>query len=269
MLVSIDVGAYLARIGWSGPLSPDLDTLRAIVARHAAAIPFENLDPFLGRPVDLDAAALERKLVHGGRGGYCFEQNLLLAHVLVSLGFEVGLLAARVLWNRPDDAITARSHMLLRVELDGTLLVDVGFGGPTPTGVLRLEPDVEQATPHEPFRLLRAGEDWRMQACLRDQWRTLYRFDLQRQYPIDYQASSYYLSTHPASHFVTGLVAARAEPGRRLALRGRELAIHELGCDTARRALSGAREIMDVLEREFGIALPDRDALERRLAQLP
>jgi N-hydroxyarylamine O-acetyltransferase len=158
--------------------------------------------------------------------------------------------------------------MLLRVELESTHLVDVGFGGPTPTGVLRLEPDIEQATPHEPFRLLRAGEDWRMQACLRGDWRTLYRFDLQRQYPIDYEASSYYLSTHPASRFVTGLVAARSQPGRRLALRGRELAIHE-GGDTARRTLSGAPEIMDVLEREFGIALPDRDALERRLAALP
>jgi N-hydroxyarylamine O-acetyltransferase len=108
-----------------------------------------------------------------------------------------------------------------------------------------------------------------MQACLRGEWRTLYRFDLQRQYPIDYEASSYYLSTHPASGFVTGLVAARSEPGRRIALRGRELAIHELGGDTARRALSGAREIMDVLEREFRIALPDPGALERRLAALP
>ena len=49
-------------------------------------IAFENLDPLLKRPVKLDAASLEAKLVKGGRGGYCFEQNLLFGHVLRALG---------------------------------------------------------------------------------------------------------------------------------------------------------------------------------------
>jgi N-hydroxyarylamine O-acetyltransferase len=267
---SIDLGAYLARIGWRGPTAPDLSTLRAIVASHAAAIPFENLDPFLGRPVLLDAAALEEKLVRGGRGGYCFEHNLLLSHALRAIGFEVSWLAARVLWGRPDDAITARGHMLVRVELDGrTHLVDVGFGGLTLTGVLRLEPDVEQPTPHEPFRLLSSGGDWRLQARVRGEWLTLYRFDLQRQHQIDYEVSSYYLSTNPTSHFVTGLIAARAEPGRRLALRGRDFAIHALDGETSRRTLSTPDQIIEVLEGDFHIRLPDRDALVARLASLP
>ncbi len=121
--------------------------------------------------------------------------------------------------------------MLVRVELGGrTHLVDVGFGGLTLTGVLRLEPDIEQPTPHEPFRLLSIDDgNWRMQARVRGEWTTLYRFDLQRQHQVDYEVTSYYLSTNPTSHFVTGLIAARAEQGRRLALRGRDFAIHELG----------------------------------------
>src|SRR5690606_6183767 len=117
------------------------DTLAAIHVAHPAAMPFENLDPFLGRAVALDLATLEAKLIHGRRGGYCYEQNLLLMQVLRALGFRVGGLAARVLWNRPKDALTPRTHMLLRIDLDGrTWLADVGFGGLTQTAPLLLEP---------------------------------------------------------------------------------------------------------------------------------
>ena len=50
----------------------------------------------LRRPIRLDLASIESKLVHDLRGGYCFEQNLLFAAVLERLGFSVTLLAARV-----------------------------------------------------------------------------------------------------------------------------------------------------------------------------
>src|SRR5688572_5787925 len=97
----LDLDAYFERIGHRGPRPATLDTLAAIHALHPAAIPFENLDPFLGRPVRLDLPSLERKLVDERRGGYCFEHNLLLAAVLRRLGFAVTGLAARVLWNQP------------------------------------------------------------------------------------------------------------------------------------------------------------------------
>src|SRR5688572_28326190 len=120
----MNLDAYLRRVGYDGPLRPTVDVLDALAYRHATTIAFENLDPFAGRPVELSPQALERKLVEEGRGGYCFEHNLLLAQVLQAVGFEVSGLAARVLWTQPEDAITARSHMLLRVELDeGTRLV--------------------------------------------------------------------------------------------------------------------------------------------------
>lgn len=271
MTAAIDLDAYLQRIGHAGALAPDLDTLRAIVLRHAQTIAFENLDPFLHRPVLLDAQSLQRKLVRGGRGGYCFEQNLLLDRALRALGYRTTGLAARVLWTRPDDAITARSHMLLRVDLDGEPhLVDVGFGGLTLTGVLRLVPDIEQPTPHEVLRLLRDDGSWRMQACVRDEWKTLYRFDLQRQYLPDYELTSWYLSNHPDSHFVTGLVAARADGSRRYALRGIEFAVHHLDGHSERRTLSDAAELRHVLEQTFRLKLPsdpDPDSALQRLFQ--
>ncbi len=93
-------------------------------------------------------------------------------HALKALGFSVTGLAARVLWGQPEDAITPRSHMLLRIELDGkTYLADVGFGGLTQTGPLLLVPGLEQETPHEPFRILETGDHFRMQASTGDEWR--------------------------------------------------------------------------------------------------
>src|SRR5690242_20548060 len=113
-----DIDAYLRRIGYAGglrsadvahtsgasithgsSLAPTLDSLRALHLHHAQSIAFENLDSLSGRPPNLDLPSLERKLVYDGRGGYCFEQNLLFSHVLREIGFRVTGLAARVLWN--------------------------------------------------------------------------------------------------------------------------------------------------------------------------
>lgn len=268
---SIDLHAYLQRIGVHAPVAPDLRTLRSIIAAHVAAIPFENLDPFLGVSPALDIASVQRKLVHDHRGGYCFEQNRLLSDALRAIGFQVTDLAARVLWGQPDDAITARTHMLLRVETEGkSWLADAGFGGNTPTGPLKLVPDVEQPTPHEPFRLIRHDDsDWRLQLFAADAWRTLYRFDLQPQFAADYRVGNWWTSTNPDSHFVTGLSAARAPAGRRLTLRNREFAVHATGGTTERRTLRDAGEIRAVLENEFLIHLPQHPDLDRKLDNLP
>lgn len=265
----MNLDAYLARIGHDGPVEPTLPVLRDIVRSHATAIAFENLDPFLGLPVDLSQQALQRKLIEEGRGGYCFEHNLLLMDALQAIGFEVTGLAARVLWGGVEDRITARSHMLLRVELqEGTHLVDVGFGGMTPTGVLELRPDVEQPTPLEPFRLVQRDGDWWLQGRVGDAWPTLYRFDLQRQHPLDYEASNWFLSTHPSSHFTYGLSAARPVAEGRWALRNRELAFHRRGAASERRTLRDVDELRTVLRETFGITLPQVPQLEPRLQSL-
>lgn len=264
-----DLDAYLARIGYRGSLTPTLDTLRAIHMHHMKAIPFENLNPFLGWPVRLDVESLQGKMVHGGRGGYCFEQNLLLTHALRALGFTVVGLAARVLYNVPEGAVTARGHMLLRIPLDGTSYVaDVGFGGLTLTEPLRLEPGLEQTTSHEPFRLMAARDEFVMQAQIHDDWKALYRFSLQEQLLPDYEVTNWYLSNHPQSHFVTGLIAARVETDRRYALRNTELATHHRDGRTERRRLSSPRALRDALSGPLGLTLPDAPELDDALLRL-
>ena len=271
MMHSIDLPRYLKRIGWMAATpSPTLATLNAVVRLHASSIPFENLNPLLRIPVLLDPASLEKKMVDDRRGGYCFEQNRLFAEALKSIGFDVTTLIARVQWNRSPDEILARSHMVLKVELDeGPHIVDVGFGGLTLTGALALQADVEQRTQHEPFRLLRDKDVWKVQGLVQGEWRPVYRFDMQVQHPIDYEVANHFTSSHPTSRFIGNLICARSPSDRRINLLNRQLTMHRLGEASVRRELSGSAEIREVLEREFQLALPEHPELDQCLDSLP
>src|SRR5260221_12061847 len=145
---AIDIDRYFARIGYDVPREPTLRTLERVHALHVEHIPFENLSPFLGEPVRLDPASLQKKLVESGRGGYCFEHNLLFSHVLLGLGFELRRLAARVRWNVAPGVVTPRSHMLLWLDVGGREhIADVGFGGLPPPAPLRPAAGGPGATP--------------------------------------------------------------------------------------------------------------------------
>jgi N-hydroxyarylamine O-acetyltransferase len=59
---------YFARIGYRGPRDATLGTLRALHRAHLLAIPYENLDIYLGLPITLDPEAMFTKLVDKRRG---------------------------------------------------------------------------------------------------------------------------------------------------------------------------------------------------------
>jgi N-hydroxyarylamine O-acetyltransferase len=269
-MVRPDLNSYFQRIGYTdGPRVPTLDTLRALHLHHAQAIAFENLDSLSGHTVQLDLSCLEDKLVHGGRGGYCYEHNLLFSHVLRELGFRVTGLAARVLWNAPQGAINARTHMLLRVDI-GTdpYIADVGFGVQTLTGPLRLVTDIVQPTPHEPYRIITVDGDFVLQTPARGTWRSLYRFDLQQHVQVDYEVSSWYLCNHPQSPFVTNLMMGRPVPGGRYGLFNNQLTIHPLNGHTEQRRLGSADEIRAALQSHFGLKVPVDPSLDAALARV-
>ena len=273
-MAGFDLDAYLARIGFGARLAPSLAVLSGLVSAHATSIPFESLNPLARRPVDLGIDALQQKLVRDGRGGWCYEHNLLFGHALHAIGFRPIGLAARVLWSVAAGAVRPRTHMLLRLDVDGQPhLVDVGFGGLTLTGVLRLEPDVVQETPHEPFRLVRRGEDFVMEALLKDAWVPLYSFDLQPQLMPDYEMPNWVLQHHPESHFLANLIAARPEPDRRYALLNAELAVHHRDGVSERRLLTTLDGLRDTLAGVFRIRMPEGDdidaALQRAIAMTP
>ena len=263
-----DLQAYFARIGHQGGAAPTLANLQSIHARHVDAIPFENLAAFLGEPVPLDVAALQAKLLTPGRGGWCFEHNLFLAAVLESMGYEVRRLAARVRWNVAPGVVTPRSHMLMRVRVAGAdYIADAGFGGLTLSAPLRLEPGLEQATPHEPHRLLADGEGFALQAKVAGEWTTMYAFDLHEHLQADYEVSNWYLANNPRSQFVNGIIAARAAPGVRHALRNSRYAIHHVGGDTERRYLGDAAQFRSVLREAFRIDVPATAPFDEKIAR--
>jgi N-hydroxyarylamine O-acetyltransferase len=265
----IDLDAYFGRIRYGGGVAPERATLDALHRLHPQAIAFENLDALLGVPVRLDAATLEAKLVRSGRGGYCYEHNLLFMHVLKALGFSVRGLGARVLWGAQEGAVTARAHMLLGVDLAGMrYIADVGFGGTTLTAPVSLDCAGAQPTAHEPFRLVRTGGDFVLQAAIGQSWQSLYRFDLQEQFQADYEILNWYQSTNPKSYFTNNLMAARPVPGARYALRNNELSVHHLDGPSERRPLRTAAELRDALCGTFGLRLAGAAGLDALLTRL-
>jgi len=264
-----DLDAYLRRVRYDGPRVPTLAALRALHARHTQSITFENLSPLMGWPMSVEVDAVQEKIVRGGRGGWCFEQNLLFGQALRAFGFTVTDLAARVLWGGDDEAITRRSHMVLRVMVDGEpFIADVGFGGQTLTGPVRLQLEIAQATPHEDFRFVRAGDDFKLQALVGETWRSLYRFDLQPQFAVDYDVMSYFLSTNPSSPFVTTLRVARSLPGLRHGLLNNQLATHYRNGVTQKRTFTSVAEIRDVLRDLFELRLPPSADLDPAIARV-
>jgi N-hydroxyarylamine O-acetyltransferase len=264
-----DLEAYCARIGYGGERSPTAATLHALHGLHTRAIPFENLSPFLGEPVRLDPQSLQDKLVRRKRGGWCFEQNLLFTHMLRALGFDVKTLAARVRWNVPPEVTPARSHMLMLVSIAGErYIADVGFGGITLTAPLKLVADVEQATLHEPHRLVATGDAYTLEAKVGASWQALYVFDLYEQIQADYEVSNWYLANNPQSQFVTGILAARADIGRRHTLRNTRYSIHSSNGETERRFIGSVAEMKSVLQGPMQIPLPQPADLDARFQKV-
>lgn len=254
----LDLDAYLERIGYAGDREPTLAVLEALHLAHATHIPFENLDVLLKVPIRLDLASVQAKLVRGGRGGYCFEQNALFAAALERFGFPLQRLAARV--RARAHRVLPRTHMTLLVTADGgTWLADVGFGAeglllPVPFG------GGEEARQFAWTYRIVAEEPGLsvLQSSRNGGWEDLYAFTLEPQAPIDYEMANYYTSTHPESRFLRTLTVQRATPEGRHILRDRELLLDRgrEGAAVTSRTIADDDELLAVLAEVFGLRFP-------------
>ena len=209
-----DLAAYLARINVDSPTS-----VAAVHRAHATSIPFENLDSYSGTVPSLDAVSLENKMVGSQRGGYCFEQNLLLMAALEALGSdEVVPMLARVRVGA-DGAPRPLNHLLLRVTADGaTWLADVGFGGGGLLEPLPFELDQVSVQSGWKYRLIQEESEFVLQAWQDGSWTDFYGFVPEPVDMVDIEVSNWFTATHPESAFVTGIFAGARRADRCLSL---------------------------------------------------
>jgi N-hydroxyarylamine O-acetyltransferase len=249
-----DIAAYLTRIGYAGTVEPTLAVLAGLHRAHATSIPFENLDILLGRPIRLDVQSLQAKLVAARRGGYCFEQNSLFAAALRQIGFRLTTLAARVRLGAT--GVTARSHMLLTVDLDGQAhLADVGFGGERLFEPLPLVPGRPVEQYGRVYKLREEGNALVLQLRSGDSWHDLYAFTLEPQFTVDYEVANHYTSTHPQSFFVQRPYVQRTALDASYRVFGGELTVHR-GPDVTSRQIASDEEMLAVLGETFGLSFP-------------
>ena len=198
-----DLDRYLERIGLEGRPG-----IAAVHLAHVTSIPFENLDPHRGIPVSIELPDLERKLVAERRGGYCFEQNLLLGGALEALGAEVDLLLARVRVGAPAGSKRPRSHLLLRVRAEGsTWHADVGFGRGSLFEPIPFGPGPEREQLGWRYRVVEDGAELVLQTAREEGWEDLYAFSPEPVEPVDVEVASWFTSTDPRAPVVTGRVA--------------------------------------------------------------
>ena len=256
---SFDQQAWLKHIGYGGPLEPTLSTLRQLIFAHSHTIAYESLDIMLGRTPRLDVGTLQRKMIFGGRGGYCLEQNMLFRAGLRSLGYQITSLQGRVV--RSSDAPRPAIHMLLQVELpEGPYLADVGFGNLAPTSALLLRPGIEQDTPHELMRFIDVAGELTLQAKLRDSWEHIYRVIPYPRYDGEYEIANWYTGTHPDAPYQNNIIAARPGPNRtRITMFNARVTVRHATGEAERRYLSDEAEFRSVLRDEFGLNMTDAE----------
>jgi len=208
-------------------------------------------------------------MISGGRGGYCFEQNMLFRGGLRSLGYKLTSLQARVVRGLAIDAPRPMLHMVLQVDLpEGPYLADVGFGNLAPTAALKLAPLIEQDTPHEVMRFIAIGDELTLQSKLGDRWEHIYRVVALPRVDAEYEIANWFTGTHPESPYRNNMIAARPGPNRtRLTLFNARFNVRHASGQVERRTLAGEDEFRSVLTDQFGLRLSDAD-LKAALAHL-
>ena len=254
----MNLDAYLRRIGLAERPPATLDGLRTLHRAHLVAIPYEDIDVQLGRPVTIEREPIFEKIVTRGRGGWCYEMNGLLGWALGELGFDVTRSVGAVMREMWGEA-AVRNHLVLKVELpEGTYLADVGFGdGPIDPILVR---EGEFVSNGFTFAISRADGDW---------WRLRHHvlggassFDFKLE-AVDEEALARKcdeMQTSPKSPFTQNLFCFRHREGSVLVLRGRVVRIVTPQGFTD-RTLDSADELVRFLDEECGLKMPEAASL--------
>jgi N-hydroxyarylamine O-acetyltransferase len=251
----VDFAAYLERIRYDGPRDARTEVLAAIHKSHMLAVPFENLDIFLGREIVCDELRFARKIIGENRGGFCYELNGAFAALLRELGYTVTMLSARV--PRQDGTLAPEfDHLTLRVDLQEPWLADVGFGDLF-LEPIKLLPGLEQEQGGRRFRISDTNDFYLLEGMEADgSWKRQYVFSLQPRQLGEFAGMCRYHQTSPESHFTRKKLCSMATSEGRITLSDRGL-IRTINGRKEEKFLSSEQEWYGALKDHFGIVLPD------------
>ncbi len=254
----MQIDEYLERIRYSGSRRPDLATLTALHRAHLRAIPYENLDVQLGRPVTIERQQIFEKIVRNRRGGWCYEMNGLFGWALAELGFRVTRSAGAVMREAVGDEAIG-NHLVLKVELEeGIFLADVGFGDGSQDPI-RVVPGNFTSNGFD-FALSRQADGWWRMHNHKAGGAPSFDFNLAQADETLLAAQCDWLQTSEQSIFVQNAVCQRATEEGLCILRGRILRVltpHE----QTDRLVADAGEYVALLDEIFDLKLPEAAVL--------
>ncbi len=239
------VTRYLVRIGTGPVTAPTLDALARLAHAHVTTIPFENLDIHLENPISLVPEEVVDKLTLDNRGGFCYELNGAFAALLVSLGYEVDLLEARVF---NDSRLGPRfDHVTICVYLDeAEWLVDVGFGTLIPAPIR-----IDELGSAGPFYLAPTESDW---IDLVNNGNPQYRFDRTPHPLVHFAPTCIFHQTSVDSHFTKKTICTLPNERGKVTISGRDLIVTVDGVKD-RREISDDDELRALYQSEFGMTV--------------
>lgn len=261
-----------------------LKYLALIQKQHLVHIPFENLalhySPF--KQISLHWEELFRKIIadQNGRGGYCMENNRLLATLLLTLGFTLYTGGGRVF---DDGNWTGFGHMVILVTIGETKYhVDVGFGGNGPVVPMPLDMDgtiqehISPASARLQYRNIPGNCDpnqrlwvYEHREGAESDWNLTYCFTELEFLPNDYAVMNYNTSTNIKTFFtriamaVNTILDEKGDFKGSLILFGNSIKWRTHGVKEKEIEFKSEQDRLDALEKYFGIKFTqtERDSI--------
>lgn len=249
---------YLERIKYYGPITTTISCLKELHRCHVISIPFEALDIHLGRSIVLDLECIFEKVISHRRGGYCYELNYLFNWMLQELGFRSNLISARIYDGGqlgPD-----YDHMAILVELDGSWLVDVGYGD---LFIEPLELNLNSITQDQckDYRIIKKSDcSFELQESFhnRNDFLSRYLFEL-RSCPISaFEEQNKYKQSNPDSYFVKNLICTLPDANHRYTIFNKTYKIRSgNNQESVTTELNSPEQLKQILYSRFHIKLSD------------
>ena len=266
--MSVNIETYFKKIKFHGNAIADYKTLVQLINLQTQFIPFENIDAFIGITPSLQIEDIFQKLVLQNRGGYCFEQNLLLNHVLKTIGFKTKMILARVLWKKDKNILSAKTHAFIVVKLSGKdYLVDAGFGATTPNIPVKLIADNKMNETNNDYRIVKSGRHFTLEYGNKDGY-PMYGFELYESNIKDLDVANWYLSTNPQSGFVKNLMIARRTKSSVYTLQNNLFKHKKADGDIMSRLLTSPEKLMTILSVSFHIDITKQEEVQLLLQKI-